>query len=96
MPRNRTPLTFSPATAITCPSADAVAETDERAEVEYGPHAEYAFRKGLGSIPIEKLGLPGAGVHVFEATKQVYRAIPARREKRRLVPALEPALAPGG
>ncbi|MDI9969877.1 LLM class flavin-dependent oxidoreductase, partial [Rhodococcus ruber] len=26
----------------------AVAETDERAEVEYGPHAEYAFRKGLG------------------------------------------------
>ncbi|MGX7732199.1 LLM class flavin-dependent oxidoreductase [Rhodococcus sp. 2H158] len=38
----------------------AVAETDERAEAEYGPHAEYAFRKGLGSIPIEKLGLPGA------------------------------------
>lgn len=38
----------------------AVSETDERAEIEYGPHAEYAFRKGLGSIPIEKLGLPGA------------------------------------
>jgi hypothetical protein len=37
---------------------------------------------------------PFAGVHIVEATKQVYRAIPARREKRRLVPALEPALAP--
>src|SRR5271165_3249323 len=37
---------------------------------------------------------PFAGVHIVEATKQVYRAIPARREKRQLVPALEPALAP--
>jgi hypothetical protein len=33
-------------------------------------------------------------VHIVEATKQVYRAIPSRREKGRLVPALEPALAP--
>jgi hypothetical protein len=33
-------------------------------------------------------------VHIVEATKQVYRAIPARRERRRLVPALEPVLAP--
>jgi hypothetical protein len=31
---------------------------------------------------------------MVEATKQVYRAIPARRVTRRLVPALEPALAP--
>jgi SAM-dependent methyltransferase len=37
---------------------------------------------------------PFAGVHIVEATKQVYRAIPAKREKRRLVPALQPALAP--
>ena len=37
---------------------------------------------------------PFAGVHIVEATKQVYRAIPARREKRRLVPALQPVLAP--
>ena len=37
---------------------------------------------------------PFAGVHLVEATKQVYRAIPARRERQRLVPALEPALAP--
>jgi SAM-dependent methyltransferase len=37
---------------------------------------------------------PFAGVHVVEATKQVYRAIPARGEKRGLVPALKPVLTP--
>jgi SAM-dependent methyltransferase len=37
---------------------------------------------------------PFAGVHIVEASKQVYRPIPARRERARLVPALEPALAP--
>jgi SAM-dependent methyltransferase len=40
------------------------------------------------------ISAPFAGVHIVEATKQVYRAIPVRREKRQLVPALEPALAP--
>jgi SAM-dependent methyltransferase len=40
------------------------------------------------------LSAPFAGVHIVAATKQVYRAIPARREKRQLVPALEPVLAP--
>jgi SAM-dependent methyltransferase len=40
------------------------------------------------------LSAPFAGVHIVEATKQVYRAIPARRERRRLVPELEPVLAP--
>jgi SAM-dependent methyltransferase len=40
------------------------------------------------------ISAPFAGVHIVEATKQVYRAIPAKREKRRLVPALQPALAP--
>ncbi len=40
------------------------------------------------------ISAPFAGVHVVEATKQVYRAIPARRERRRLVPSLEPVLAP--
>jgi SAM-dependent methyltransferase len=40
------------------------------------------------------ISAPFAGVHIVEATKQVYRAIPSRREKRRLVPGLEPALAP--
>ena len=40
------------------------------------------------------ISAPFAGVHIVEATKQVYRAIPARREKRVLVPALKPVLAP--
>ena len=40
------------------------------------------------------ISAPFAGVHIVEASKQVYRAIPARRERQRLVPALEPALAP--
>ena len=40
------------------------------------------------------LSAPFAGVHIVEATKQVYRAIPARGSKRRLMPALEPVLAP--
>jgi SAM-dependent methyltransferase len=40
------------------------------------------------------ISAPFAGVHIVEATKQIYRAIPARREKRRLVPALQPSLAP--
>ncbi len=40
------------------------------------------------------ISAPFAGVHIVEATKQVYRAIPARREKRQLVPALEPVLEP--
>ena len=37
---------------------------------------------------------PFAGVHIVEATKQVYRAVPTRRERRRLVPVLPPVLAP--
>lgn len=36
-----------------------VGETDADAEREYGPHVEYFFRKGLGSIPMERLALPG-------------------------------------
>jgi SAM-dependent methyltransferase len=42
----------------------------------------------------ETMSLPFAGVHIVEATKQVYRAIPARREHTRLVPGLEPVLVP--
>lgn len=37
---------------------------------------------------------PFPGVHIVEASKQAYRAIPVRREKRVLVPRLEPVLAP--
>jgi SAM-dependent methyltransferase len=40
------------------------------------------------------LSLPFAGVHIVEATKQVYRVIPARRERVRLIPRLEPVLVP--
>ena len=44
-----------------------------------------------------KLSLPGAGVIVVEATKQLYRLVGVRRARRglqELAPAL-PALAPG-
>lgn len=40
------------------------------------------------------ISAPFAGVHIVEATKQVYRAIPARRERRRLMPVLKPVLLP--
>ncbi len=40
------------------------------------------------------LSMPFAGVHIVEASKQVYRAIPAPRERTRLIPSLEPALVP--
>jgi SAM-dependent methyltransferase len=40
------------------------------------------------------VSLPVAGVHIVEATKQVYRAIPAKRERVRLIPALKPVLLP--
>jgi hypothetical protein len=40
------------------------------------------------------LSAPFAGVHIVEATKQVYRTVPARRERRRLVPSLKPVLVP--
>jgi SAM-dependent methyltransferase len=40
------------------------------------------------------ISAPFAGVHIIEATKQVYRPIPVRRERTRLVPALKPTFAP--
>ena len=40
------------------------------------------------------ISAPFAGVHIVEATKQVYRPARARRERRVLVPALDPVLAP--
>lgn len=36
-----------------------VAETDARAELEYGRYVENAFRRGVGSVPGHYLGLPG-------------------------------------
>jgi SAM-dependent methyltransferase len=40
------------------------------------------------------LSAPFAGVHIVEATKQVYRPVPTRRERRVLVPKLAPVLTP--
>ena len=36
-----------------------VAETDERAEVEYGRYVENGFRQGVGCVPLHYMGLPG-------------------------------------
>jgi SAM-dependent methyltransferase len=43
-----------------------------------------------------RLGLPGAGVHVVEASKQLYRPILLRKPVRRTAPHFEHALAPAG
>jgi len=46
----------------------AVAETDEEAHREYGPHVKAAFNNGLGSIPPTSLGIPGyMDIHGVEA-----------------------------
>ncbi|EGP09519.1 SAM-dependent methyltransferase [Bradyrhizobiaceae bacterium SG-6C] len=37
---------------------------------------------------------PFAGVHIVEASKQVYRAIPAHRERTRLIPSMPPVFVP--
>lgn len=67
------------------------------AEALYGPpFARPAFLRLASAF--EKVGarlaLPGAGVHVIEATKQVYRLVGARKATRRALPQMEPALAP--
>ena len=36
-----------------------VADTDAKAEKLFARHAEYFFQKGIGSIPLERLALPG-------------------------------------
>ncbi|SFC19467.1 LLM class flavin-dependent oxidoreductase [Streptomyces aidingensis] len=36
-----------------------VADTDAKAEKLYAEHAEYFFRKAIGSIPMQRLALPG-------------------------------------
>lgn len=40
------------------------------------------------------LSSPFPGVYIVEATKQVYRGIPAHRERTRLIPAMRPVLVP--
>ena len=51
-----------------------------------------SFTALMSAIPPPSL--PFAGVHIVEATKQVYRAIPAHRERTRLIPSLPPVLVP--
>lgn len=48
-----------------------VAETDAKAEQLYAKHAEYFFRKGLGSIPMNRLALPG-GIDI-RGLEAIYR-----------------------
>lgn len=36
-----------------------VADTDEQAEKQFARHAEYFYQKAIGSIPMERLALPG-------------------------------------
>ena len=43
-----------------------------------------------------RLGLPGAGLHVVEASKQLYRPVLVRKPVRRTIPAFQLALAPAG
>jgi len=40
------------------------------------------------------ISAPFAGVHIVEATKQVYRPVLERRERRKLIPTLDPVLVP--
>jgi SAM-dependent methyltransferase len=65
------------------------------AEALYVP--PFARRYLLRSAPAfesigSKLGLPGAGVHLVEATKQLYSPVMTRRVLRRKAPQLQPAL----
>ena len=43
-----------------------------------------------------RFSLPGGGVHVVEATKQLFRPVSLRRAVRRVSPELEPAMEPVG
>jgi SAM-dependent methyltransferase len=69
-------------------------------EALYGP--PFARRLFMRLAPaLESFGarfsLPGAGVLVVEATKQLYRPVGMRRTARRVLPLpVEPVLAPGG
>jgi SAM-dependent methyltransferase len=52
----------------------------------------YLLRTGAAFERIgSKLALPGSGVHLVEATKQLYRPIAVRRSMRRVIPQLAPA-----
>jgi len=54
------------------------------------------FLRSAGAWERAAVAMPAAlaGVYIVEAMKQVHRPIPARRARRRLMPSLEPVLAP--
>ena len=58
------------------------------------PHAWFLRSAVAWERTGASISAPFAGVHIFEAMKQVYRGVPVRRERRRFVRVLEPVLAP--
>jgi SAM-dependent methyltransferase len=58
------------------------------------PRAWFLRSAGVWERTGATLSAPFAGVHIVEASKQAFRAIPVRREKRQIVPSLKPVLAP--
>ena len=59
----------------------------------FSPRAMYRLAAAMEACG-RRLALPGAGLHIVEASKQLYRPVPLRRGARQAAPALEPALAP--
>ena len=78
---------------------DALFSPERFDEILYVPPFERRMTLRLAPV-IERigrrLGLPGAGLLVAEATKQLYRPILVRKAVRRGFPRLQPALAPAG
>lgn len=78
---------------------DSLFSPERLSEILYIPPFER--RATLRMAPLfEKVGgrlaLPGAGLLVQEATKQLYRPILIRKAARRALPSLQPALLPAG
>jgi SAM-dependent methyltransferase len=76
---------------------DTLFSPEAETEALYFPPFERRLLLQAAAI-FERIGgrfaLPGGGVHLIEAKKQVYRPIPARTRMRRTVPSLRPALEP--
>ena len=78
---------------------DALFSPERSSEVLYLPPFERVSLMRLAPVFERvggRLGLPGAGLHIVEATKQLYRPVPLRKLARRALPQFEPVLAPAG
>ncbi len=76
---------------------DALFSPERFDEALYGPPLRFrAIRRLAPAFETcgKYLGLPGAGLHIVEASKQLYRPVPLRRTARQAVSRLEPVLAP--